>query len=178
VCHPEKPFQNHNWIAIEYNPNMANKQPNSRMCFICGLENPVGLHLHIYETEAGVVETTYIAPEHFQGYPGVLHGGIVGAIIDEISGRALIGSDSMNPRFMFTAKLEVKYRKNVPIGRQLRIVGKAVKAKARSAEAWAGIYDAETNELLAEGTTLLMNVPPEQFDASRLSELGWKVYPE
>src|SRR5512139_4146211 len=161
-----------------YNSRMANKQPNSRMCFICGLENPVGLHLHIYETEPGVVETTYVAPEHFQGYPGVLHGGIVGAIIDEISGRALMGDDPMKPRFMYTAKLEVKYRKNVPIGKPLKIVGRAGKSKARSAEAWAGIYDAETRELLAEGNTLLMNVPADQFDKSRLAELGWKVYPE
>jgi len=163
---------------MQYNLGMVNKQPNSRMCFICGLENPVGLHLHIYETEPGVVETTYVAPEHFQGYPGVLHGGIVGAIIDEISGRALMGSDPMNPRFMFTARLEVKYRKNVPIGKLLKIVGKAGKSKSRSAEAWAGIYEAETGELLAEGTTLLMNVPSDQIDPSSLDELGWKVYPE
>lgn len=148
------------------------------MCFICGIENPVGLHLHIYETEPGVVETTYTAPDHFQGYPGVLHGGIVGAIIDEISGRAHMGSDPQNPRFMFTAKLEVKYRRNVPVGRPLKIVGQAGKSKTKSAEAWAGIYDAETNELLAEGSTLLINVPEEQFDQSRLGELGWKVVPE
>ena len=161
-----------------YNFRMTIKQPNSRMCFICGLENPVGLHLHIYESEPGTVETRYIAPEHFQGYPGVLHGGIVAAILDEISGRAHMGSDPMNPRFMFTAKLEVKYRKNVPIGRELHIVGRAGKSKARSAEAWAGIYDSETDELLAEGNVILMNVPPEQFESSRLSELGWKVYPD
>lgn len=148
------------------------------MCLICGLENPVGLHLHIYETEPGIVESTYTAPEHFQGYPGVLHGGIVAAIIDELSGRAHMGSDPLNPRFMFTAKLEVKYRKNVPIGRPLKIIGRAGKTKSRSAEAWAGIYDAETDELLAEGSTLLINVPEEQFDTSRLSELGWKIYPE
>ncbi len=147
------------------------------MCFICGLENPVGLHLHIYETEPGVVETTYIAPEHFQGYPGVLHGGIVGAIIDEISGRALMG-DPTNPRFMFTARLEVKYRKNVPIGKPLKIIGRAGKTKSRSAEAWAGIYEAGTGELLAEGNTLLMNVPADQIDLSTLDALGWKVYPE
>jgi len=79
---------------------------------------------------------------------------------------------------MFTAKLEVKYRKNVPVGRRLKIVGKAGKSRVRSAEAWAGIYDAESDELLAEGTTLLMDVPADQFDRSRLSELGWKVYPE
>jgi len=163
---------------MEYNAGMTNKQPNSRMCFICGLENPVGLHLHIYETAPGVVESTYFAPEHFQGYPGILHGGIVGAIIDEIAGRAHMGSDPMNPKFMFTAKLEVKYRRNVPIGRQLKIIGKAGKSRAKSAEAWAGIYDAETNELYAEGNVLLINVPKAQFDKSRLNELGWKVYPE
>jgi acyl-coenzyme A thioesterase PaaI-like protein len=108
----------------------------------------------------------------------VLHGGIVGAIIDEISGRALMGSDPMNPRFMFTARLEVKYRKNVPIGKPLKIIGKAGKSKSRSAEAWAGIYEAETGELLAEGNTLLMNVPSDQIDPSSLDKLGWKVYPD
>ncbi len=148
------------------------------MCFICGLENPIGLHLHIYEVEPGVIETTYIAPEHFQGYPGVVHGGIVAALIDEISARAQMGSDSNDPRFMFTAKLEVKYRQNVPTGKSLKIVGKAGKSKSKSAEAWAGIYDAETNELLAEGNTLLINIPDDQLDKSKLNELGWKVYPE
>ncbi|MCK6540220.1 MAG: PaaI family thioesterase, partial [Anaerolineales bacterium] len=128
---------------------MKTIQPNSKMCFICGLENPVGLHLHIYETEPGVVETNYTAPDHFQGYPGVLHGGIIAALIDELGGRAHMGSDPQNPRFMFTAKLEVKYRKNVPIGRPLKVIGRAGRSKTRSAEAWAGIYDADTNDLLA-----------------------------
>ena len=102
----------------------------------------------------------------------------VAALIDEISGRTHMGTDPLNSRFMFTAKLEVKYRKNVPIGRELRITGKAGKSRSRSAEAWAGIYDAETGELLAEGNTLLMDVSVDQFDRSRLDELGWKVYPE
>ncbi len=154
-----------------------NPQPNSRMCFICGLENPVGLKLRIYEIEPGVIETTYTAPEHFQGFPGVLHGGIVATILDEISGRAHMGPAD-NPRFMFTAKLEVKYRKNVPIGKPLRIVGKAGRSKSRSAEGWAGIYDAATNELLAEANALLINIPQETLDVAQLGNLGWKVYPE
>jgi acyl-coenzyme A thioesterase PaaI-like protein len=154
------------------------KQPNSLHCFICGMENPVGLHLHIYETGPGEVESTYLAPAQFQGYPGVLHGGIVGAIIDEISGRTHMGSDPQNPRFMVTAKMEIKYRRKVPIGRKLKIKGRAGKSKGRLAEAWAGIYDAETDELLAEGTTMMIDVPASSFDLSRLSELGWKTYPE
>lgn len=161
-----------------YNLAMPIKQPNSRMCFVCGLENPNGLHLHIYETEPGIVEATYIAPEHFQGFPGVLHGGVVASLLDEISSRAHMGSDPQKPRFMFTAKLDVKYRKNTPVGKWLKLIGKAGKAKSRSAEAWGGVYDAETGDLLAEANALLINVPLDQFDLSRLNELGWQIYPE
>lgn len=152
------------------------KQPNSRMCFICGLENPVGLKLKIYQTKPGVIETTYTAPEHFQGYPGVLHGGIVATILDEISGRAHMGDPSA-PRFMFTGKLEVKYRKNVPTGQPLTVVGKAGKSKGKIAEGWAGIYD-ESGTLLAEANTLLIDVPQETLDSANLEYLGWKVYPD
>jgi len=152
------------------------KQPNSRHCFICGLENPIGLKLKIYEIEDGVIETTFIAPDHFQGYPGVLHGGIVASILDEISGRALMG-DPVSPRFMFTGKLEVKFRKNVPIGIPLRIVGKAIRNKGRLAEGWAGIYD-EKNVLLAEAKTILVNVPSEVLAKTELDNLGWRIYPD
>jgi acyl-coenzyme A thioesterase PaaI-like protein len=151
-------------------------QPNSKMCFICGMENPVGLKLRIYQIEPGLIETTYTAPEHFQGYPGVLHGGIVATILDEISGRAQMGNP-FTPRFMFTAKLEVKYRKNVPIGKPLKIIGKAGKSKGKSAEGWAGIYD-EQGILLAEANTLLINVPDELLDHTNLETLGWRVYPD
>ena len=152
------------------------KQPNSRMCFICGLENPVGLHLKIYEVEPGIIETLYTAPEHFQSYPGILHGGIVATILDEISGRAQMG-DPSQPRFMFTAKLEVKYRQNVPIGKPLHIMGKAGKSKGRMAESWAGIYD-ESGKLLAECNSLLVDIPTELVDNVDQEALGWKIYPD
>jgi acyl-coenzyme A thioesterase PaaI-like protein len=152
------------------------KQPNSRHCFVCGLENPVGLKLNMYQIEPGVIETTYTAPEHFQGYPGVLHGGIVASLLDEISGRAQMG-DPSEPRFMFTGKLEVKYRQNVPVGKPLKIIGKAGRSRGRTAEGWAGIYD-ECGTLLAEATALLFDVPDETLDSANLEQLGWKVYPD
>ncbi len=152
------------------------KQPNSRMCFICGVENPIGLKLKIYQTSPGVIETAYTAPDHFQGYPGILHGGIVASILDEISGRALMGEPS-SPRFMFTGRLQVKYRKNVPTGKPLRIVGKAIKSRGKSAEGWAGIYD-QAGDLLAEASTLLIDLPKETIDTANLDDLGWRVYPD
>ncbi len=101
---------------------------------------------------------------------------IIATILDEIAGRSQMGDPSV-PRFMFTGKLEVKYRKNAPIGRPLRIVGKAGKVKGRAAEAWAGMY-AEDGSLLAEATTVLFDVPQETLDSTDLNALGWKIYPE
>src|SRR5260370_40652011 len=87
-----------------------------------------------------------------------------------------MGSDTGKPHFMFTGKLDVKYRKNVPIGERLTIVGKAGKIRSKFAESWAGIYD-ESGELLAEANALHINVPEDQYDVSSLDGLGWKVYP-
>jgi acyl-coenzyme A thioesterase PaaI-like protein len=150
------------------------KQANSLHCFVCGRDNPVGLHLSFYETAPGEVSVDFIPPDHYQGYPGVLHGGIVASILDETAGRALMGP--FPPRFMFTAKLEIKYRKNVPIGKPLKIIGKAGRVRSRMAESWSGIYD-QAGELLAEANVLLVNVPNPP-DTSELLQWGWKVYPD
>ena len=150
------------------------KQANSRLCFVCGLENPVGLHLSFYETGPGEVTVDFTPSDHYQGYPGVLHGGIVASILDEAAGRAHMGI--FPPCFMFTAKLEVKFRKNIPIGKPLKIIGKAGKDRGRMAEGWSGIYTQE-GELLAEANVLLVDVPNPP-DPSELEESGWKVYPD
>ncbi len=150
------------------------KQANSRFCFVCGLENQVGLQLGFYETGPGEVTVSFTPPEHYQGYPGVQHGGIAAAILDETAGRALMGI--FPPRFMFTAGLEVKYRQNILIGKPIKIVGRAGNARGRMAEAWSGIFNLE-GELLAEANDLLVDVPNPP-DPSELEGSGWKVYPE
>jgi hypothetical protein len=78
---------------------------------------------------------------------------------------------------MFTGKLEVKYRKNVPIGKPLRIIGKAGKSRGRIAEAWAGIFD-EEGSLLAEANSLLFDLPQESISDVDYEALGWKIYPD
>jgi acyl-coenzyme A thioesterase PaaI-like protein len=153
-------------------------QPNSKHCFVCGLANPFGLHLRFYETGPGEVTADVILPEQYQGYPGVVHGGIVAAMLDEVSGRSFMGAGmGEGTRFMFTARLEVRYRKNVPVGKPIRLVGLAGKSKGRSANATAAVYDAEGN-VLAEADAVLVDVPPSVIDTTNLEALGWKVYPE
>ncbi|MDK1027832.1 MAG: PaaI family thioesterase [Anaerolineae bacterium] len=155
---------------------IGEKQPNSRDCFICGLENPVGLRLKIYITEPGVIQATYTAPDHFQGYPGILHGGITAALLDEMSGRAHM-DDPSDTRFMFSARIEVKYRRTVPLGIPLTIIGKAGKSVGKKADAWAGIYDPE-DTLLAEANAILIDMPDGAISMDGLEALGWKVYPD
>jgi len=152
-------------------------QASSRHCFVCGVENPNGLHLVFKQTGPGEVSADYIVPEQFEGYPGVVHGGIVAAMLDEISGRAHMGDDPNKPRFMFTARLELRYRKNVPVGQPLHLVGRALKSKGRTATASGQIFGPD-GTLLAEAEALLVDVPGESLDAGVLDALGWRVYPE
>ena len=150
------------------------KQPNSLHCFVCGTENLVGLRLMFYQNTPGEVTAEFTPPEHYQGYPGVLHGGITASILDEAAGRAHMGN--FPPRFMFTAKLTVRYRKNVPVGQVLKVIGRAGKNKGRFAEGWAGIYNVD-GELLAEADSLLVDVPNPP-EARELENMGWKVHPD
>jgi acyl-coenzyme A thioesterase PaaI-like protein len=150
-------------------------QPNSRHCFVCGLENPYGLKLRFFETSPGEVNAECTIPENYQGYPGVVHGGIVAAMLDEAAGRVHMGDDP--PRFMYTARIEIRYRKNVPVGLPLRLIGKAGSSKRRTATATSAIYGPD-GSLLAEADVLLVNVPEEAIQDVDLAALGWKVYPK
>ena len=150
-------------------------QPNSRHCFVCGLENEHGLHLRFYETAEGEVTVETTVPDHFQGYPGIVHGGIVASLVDEALGRVHMGPAD-NPRFMFTAKINVTYRKPVPTEKPIRIVAKAVKNTRRLATSVCSIYGPE-GDLLAEADAMLVNIPEEMLEDTDLESLGWKVYP-
>lgn len=149
------------------------RQPNSRMCFACGVENPSGLRLNFYDDGAGEVFADFtIQPDH-QGYPGLTHGGVVAAILDEVAGRTLMITDRL--RFFMTARMEIKYRRPVPVGAPLRAVGRVVKLRGRLATARAEIRSS-AGEVLAEAEVLLTDLPADLFNPSEADELGWRVY--
>ncbi len=152
---------------------MHKLQPNSRHCFACGLENNYGLKLRFFNTAPGEVTVNYTVPEQYQGYPGIVHGGITTAILDEVTGRAQLGDDPN--RLMFTAKLEIRFRKNVPVGKPLRIVGRVEKSKKRMASSIGMIYGPE-GDLLVEAKALLVALPEDGPIDENLEALGWRVY--
>jgi acyl-coenzyme A thioesterase PaaI-like protein len=95
------------------------KQPGSKMCFACGQQNPVGLHLEFWMDDEKVWTEFTPQPQH-QGYPGVLHGGLIATLLDETMGRAA----TIKKLWMVTGKMELSYRKPVPLDGTLRITAR------------------------------------------------------
>jgi uncharacterized protein (TIGR00369 family) len=151
-----------------------NRQPNSTHCFVCGVKNRFGLHLNFFQATPGEVSAEITLTPEYQGYPGVAHGGIIAAMLDEAAGRSQMGEID-NPRFMYTARLEINYRKTVPVGQPIRLVGRAEKSRGRTATASSAIYN-QNGQLLAEGKALLVDLPADVVAGVDLQALGWKVY--
>jgi acyl-coenzyme A thioesterase PaaI-like protein len=100
------------------------KQPTSRTCFMCGRENSHGLKMVWYNNpELNRVEADVTIPEHFNGYPGIAHGGIVAAILDETAGRAVMLDGNFDNLFI-TLRLNVTYRRPTPTNTSLKAVGR------------------------------------------------------
>jgi acyl-coenzyme A thioesterase PaaI-like protein len=151
------------------------KQPNSRNCFVCGLENPVGLRLAFYDVAPDEVVSEIALPAHYQGYPGVVHGGIVASMLDEIVGRAAMGGEET--RFMMTARLKIRYRKPVPVEQPLRLIGKLVQRHGKVTEARGEVWLPD-GSLGAEAEAVLVDIPDLPGESVDWESLGWKVYPD
>ena len=110
------------------------------MCFACGEQNDWGLKLKFTEKD-GVVETSIVPSEVFQGYPGVMHGGLNATILDEVMARAVYaaGFNAM------TARMELRYRKHVPIGQKVTYRARIVKAREK-------LYELESEAILEDGS--------------------------
>src|SRR5512139_1374714 len=93
---------------------MAEKQPSSRSCFVCGRDNTAGLRSRwVSDRAAGEVRATLVLAEGFQSYPGLAHGGIVAALLDEAMVRSLL-LDGAFEDLMVTARMDVAYRRATP----------------------------------------------------------------
>ncbi len=149
-------------------------QPTSRMCFVCGRENPRGLKLKFYEDpEDRVVRAEFVVPETYQGYPGVVHGGIVAAILDEVAGRAVMLHKD-HQTFMVTLRLTVRYRRPTPVGVPLVAVGGGEQIGSAGAKV-AGQIRLPDGAVTAEGEALLAAAPDEFREAWEAERPYWKV---
>ena len=160
---------------IEIEQGVHNKQPNSANCFVCGKENENGLGLSFYEVGVDEVMAEVVIPSHFEGYPGIAHGGIVATMLDEIAERAaMIGEHT---RFRLTAKLEIRYRKPVPSKQPLCLRGIVVRKKGRIAFTHTELILTD-GTVAAEADAVLVDYPRLPGDESLLESLGWTVDPD
>lgn len=91
------------------------KRMESDNCFVCGTLNPIGLHLEIKEGE-GWSRAVWTVEEPYIGYEGVLHGGIMASIMDDLMAHALYYTD-LN---VVTAHLELDYRIPIHVGEEIQ----------------------------------------------------------
>lgn len=116
-------------------------------CFACGTlnERGLGLDLHV-EPGRSWIETEL--PERFQGWDGIAHGGIVATILDEVMAWSLAGDDDWG----VTARMQVEFRKPVPLQQPIRADGWITSRRRRIVETEATLVDPADQSVLAHAT--------------------------
>jgi uncharacterized protein (TIGR00369 family) len=151
------------------------KQPNSRMCFLCGLQNPVGLKLAFYEDlTTKQVRAEFTVPDQFQGYPGIVHGGIIAAVLDEVAGRAVM-IDGGDDNLMATLRLTIRYRHPSPTQTPLTAIGWVEHLGGTGARV-AGEIRLPDGTVTADCEALLGAVPEEFRIRWEPEKPYWRVY--
>lgn len=95
-------------------------------CFGCAPSHPIGFRLRFFKDGDEVI-TRFVPDERYQGPPGLMHGGLVTTLADEIAAWTVLG---LVGKFGFTAKLSGKLKKPMRIG--VEIVGRGVTTRVTS----------------------------------------------
>lgn len=140
-------------LPYEAGADLPAHQPN---CFGCGPRNQAGLHLRCRATEAGVAGR-FRLEEHHEGGPGVAHGGIVAAVLDDLLGFLLYRLGAP----MVTARLEVDFRRPVPLAVEVDAEAEIVSRQGR--KVWTRGVLRDAGGVYAEARGLFIRVRPEHF---------------
>jgi len=151
---------------------VTGKQHNSRMCFVCGLKNPAGLHASFFEVESSQLVALFTPCEEHQGYPGRLHGGLAATILDETIGRAM--NINQNEIWGVTVDFQVRYKKPVPLDRELRVVGRITNENRRLFEGTGEILLPD-GTVAVEGQGKYIKLPLDEIADFDYDEQEWKA---
>ena len=147
------------------------KQYNSKMCFVCGVDNALGLHTNFYELENQKLMGILKGFDQHQSYPLRMHGGIITALLDETIGRS-IQIKSPNT-WGITAQINVKFLKPVPLGQTIKVVGFITDDRRRLFEGKGYICDEDLNILATAEAKYFKKDVSEITDASLFSDDEW-----
>lgn len=121
------------------------------MCFGCGKDNPMGLHLHFRTDENGCYTSFVPQPVH-QSYDGRMHGGLISTLLDETMGNYPYMYEH---KVAYTARLEVRFRQPVRIGEWIHVITKVKRRKGQLLE-MTGQVIREDGTVAAEADGKLM----------------------
>jgi acyl-coenzyme A thioesterase PaaI-like protein len=125
-------------------------------CFGCGPDHATGLHMQMAGKDLKV-KGSFTVTEHHQGAPGLAHGGVIAAAMDEGMGYFLWLLETM----AVTAHLEIDYKRPVPMGARLDLEGEVSKVEGRKIHAWMrGSID---GEVAVEARALFLKVGVAHF---------------
>lgn len=103
-------------------------------CFICGEKNPKGLNLSFTETDNGV-SALFDLDREYQGYKGIIHGGLIAAILDE----AMIKAANQKGYDAVTAEMTVRFKSPLMTNQKAWVDGKILKESRKVLKATASL---------------------------------------
>ncbi|MHB8571361.1 MAG: PaaI family thioesterase [Candidatus Dormibacteria bacterium] len=123
------------------------------MCFVCGPSNRSGLRLR-FERHGDMIRTEFIGTEEHQGWPGVVHGGILSSLLDETLGRAA----ALSGTWTVTGRLEVRFRRPLRLGETATVSARLDRAGGRALAA-SGQVTLAGGVVVADARALMVPVP-------------------
>jgi uncharacterized protein (TIGR00369 family) len=137
-------------------------------CFVCGEKNSEGLRLRfVIDRERQTLRTNFTASPAYQGWDGIVHGGIISTLLDEAMAKLVyeIGYPAVS------ASLEVKFKKPAPILEPLLVYGEITEVGRRLIKAKAHVAN-ENGTILATGTSTFIkwNVSRKAREEGQKSE--------
>ena len=126
-------------------------------CFVCGRENPVGLHVDfVVDSDNNRASASLKIGSNFQGWQGVVHGGIIATLLDEV---AIYACRALSHTAV-TAGITVKYKKPVRTDCLLTLQAEVVSVKRRIALVTSQLMIESELMAVAEVKVMLLNEDP------------------
>ena len=154
--------------------HVTRKQPNSKMCFICGMKNAFGVQAFFYELDNDDLVSVFTPREEHQSYPGRMHGGIAAAILDETIGRAIMVRYD-EAVWGVTLEFTSRYKQPIPLNQELRVRSRITKESSRVFEGSGEILLSD-GSVAVEGFGKYLKMPIEKIMNGTLDDdLEWRV---
>jgi len=154
---------------------IVRKQPNSKMCLVCGLRNEYGLKAGFYELDNGELLALFTPCDEHEGYPGRLHGAIAMGILDETIGRAIM-TEHEEDLWGVTIEFSAKLRKAIPLGVELKVIGRIISESRRQFKGTGEILLPD-GTVAATGCGTYMKLPLSRIADFDPLEQEWRVVP-